>query len=52
MTATPMTLARAKSVRINLLKEERVMISLKEWVEDRQENGDDGTQYEGEEENE
>jgi len=28
------------------------MISLKEWVEDRQENGDDGTQYEGEEENE
>jgi len=28
------------------------MISLKEGVEDRQENGDDGTQYEGEEENE
>ena len=27
---------------------ERVMSNLKEWVEDRQENGDDGTEYEGE----
>jgi len=26
---------------------ERVMSNLKEWVEDRQENGDDGTEYEG-----
>ena len=24
------------------------MSNLKEWVEDRQENGDDGTEYEGE----
>jgi hypothetical protein len=30
------------------VRRERVMSNLKEWVEDRQENGDDGTGYEGE----
>ena len=27
---------------------ERVMSNLKEWVEDRQENGDDGTEFDEE----
>jgi hypothetical protein len=34
---------------ITAKKREIAMSNLKEWVEDRQENGDDGTGYEGEE---